>query len=299
MDDFIADDRVRRGGAGDDRPTVDRPAGDDDRPVAPAAAPAEEPSVDGAGESGPDDPSGRGPGATGSGSAEHWWEAPGLPWRHKPNRAEITCFLLYAAIGVYSLILLPLKPLLLAADPIWLALANGSRVALVAIGGMVGSGEYPAWPLALVLATLSIVKFDPIYWWAGRLWGDGILDAAGVGTSERSLARRERAKSLTRRYLPLAVAVTHLPIPFPDLVVGVAAGASGVSLRKYLLLDVLFALPVRAAYLYLGFVFHEQAMAVVTVVERYSLYLSLGILAVMLVVIFTRRRRAANGAARA
>lgn len=228
---------------------------------------------------------------------QQWWQAKGLPWQHKPSREEVACLVAYAMIGVYSFVMMPLKPTLLAADPIWLALADGGRVAMVAIGGLTGTEGYSLWWLGLLLATLSYIKFDAIYWWAGKLWGDAFLQMATVDKSDKTLARQQRVKDFTQKNLFWAVLLSHLPIPFPDLVVGIAAGASGVSLKRYLAYDFFLALPFRAAYMYAGFVFKDEATAMVKVVERYSLYLSLGIVAGMLVTWYLSDRKKKAAAA--
>lgn len=233
-------------------------------------------------------------GNSGGEEIEHWWQAKGLPWNKKPTREEIACFFAYAGIGVYAFILMPFRPQLMAADPLWLVIANGSRTALVGIGGLLATEGYDLWLLAIVVGAISIIKFDPIYWWAGRLWGDAFLAIAAVDTSEKGLARRRKIQDFTRRNLFWAVLITHLPIPFPDLVVGVAAGASGVSLKRYMVYDFLIALPVRAAYVYAGFVFKDQAMFMVKAVEKYSLYMSLAIVVGMVITIVVNRRRAAR-----
>lgn len=239
-----------------------------------------------------------GQGSTTSAAPEHWWEVEGFPWQRKPTREELACFVAFAAIGVYSFAMMPLKPILLASDPMWLAMTHGSRTALVAMGGLLGSEGYPLWWLGLLVATISIVKFDPIYWWAGKLWGRDFLNAVNRNASEKALVRHEKAMEFTKKNLFWAVLITHLPIPFPDLVVGIAAGASGVSFKKYILLDFVLALPMRVLYLWVGFVYADQAVAVLAVVERYSLWLSLAIVVFMLGSWYwnSRKRQSANAA---
>lgn len=243
----------------------------------------------------PTPPAGGGAGAGDPGGAkkppEKWWEAEGLPWDGKPSREEIACFVAFACIGLYSFALMPLKPILLGMDPLWLALADGGRIAMIAIGGLFGTEGYPLWWLGLLVGTLSIIKFDPIYWWAGKLWGDGVFGALLRMDGEKARRRNAKVKAFTQKHLFFTVLLTHLPIPFPDMVVGFTAGMSGVSLKRYLTYDFFLALPFRAAYMYLGLVFMDQATAVVKTVERYSMYFSLAVVAVMLVTYLVRSRR--------
>ena len=51
-------------------------------------------------------------------SAEReWWDDPSMPWKHKPARADIVCFSWLGVTAIYSLVMLPLRPALLAYAP--------------------------------------------------------------------------------------------------------------------------------------------------------------------------------------
>ena len=149
------------------------------------------------------------------------------------------------------------------------------------------------WPLVLVLGALMSMKFDWIYWWAGRLWGRSILDVWVHGKSPRTQRRYERAWGWARRYETLAIFVTFLPIPIPAAVVYAALGAAGTSLRKFLSVGFASALLTSGAYLALGFWIGEPAVAAVDAYGKYLWYLSIAILVGMLAVYFYRERQRA------
>ena len=94
------------------------------------------------------------------------------------------------------------------------------------------------------------------------------------------------------RYAPLAILLTHLPIPVPGGIVAAVLGSGRMLLRRFLAYDFGFALVFRAAYFAAGYVWHEEAMVVITVVDRYSTYLALAILAVVLVSVLRASRQA-------
>ncbi len=169
-----------------------------------------------------------------------WWDDPRMPWRGKPTRADLACWVVIAAIGVYSLVLLPLRPHILRLSPYALVAFNGSTTGLVAIGANVATVGDHWWPSGLLAASLSIMKFDWVYWWAGRLWGQGMID---VLTARSAWARRTatRAIELARRVGPLAVLLTYLPF-IPAAVIYVAVGAARMRLWLFLLMDFVGAL---------------------------------------------------------
>lgn len=228
-----------------------------------------------------------------------WWEDPRMPWNHrggKPGRADIVCFIAISVIGIYGLVLLPFRALLITQPYLYAALA-GSRTAVVTIGAMAApptSNHW--WWLGLLMAIVSIVKFDWVYFWAGRLWGQGLIEMV-AGRSKRARRNAERAEKLARRYATLAMLVTFLPVPLPASVVYAALGAAGMSWRRFIVLDLTFAALLQASYIYLGYRIGAPAVELVKVYADYALYVSLAILAFMLLSWWWRKTRRKQPAA--
>ncbi len=218
-----------------------------------------------------------------------WWDDPALPWKHKPTRADIGCWAAIALAGVYGLVLLPLRPVLLGLNPPIAAMITGGRTSVIATGAWAHVHGGPLIGYWLV-CTASIMKLDWIYWWAGRLWG---LDVVRVfaGKSRRAQRRAERAVRLTHRYESLAVVMTYLPIPLPMPVVYGAVGASGMGLRRFLIVNSLAAGTVQGLYLWAGWAIGQPAVDLVTVYATYMWYVSIAILIGMLVTYLWRQRR--------
>ena len=95
-----------------------------------------------------------------------------MPWKGKPGRQDIICWAAISLTGIYALALLPFRPILLGANPYLLAALGGSRTSTVTIGALYATGV-GWWPLGLVLGTFGAMKFDAIFWWAGKLLGPG------------------------------------------------------------------------------------------------------------------------------
>jgi membrane protein DedA with SNARE-associated domain len=218
-----------------------------------------------------------------------WWEDPRMPWKGKPSRSDLWCWVGFSLTGVYALVLLPLRPILLGANPYLLAALGGSRTSAVTIGALAATGV-GWWPLGLLLGIFGSIKFDPLYWWAGRLWGRGLIEVI-AGRSPRAARNAARAERLASRYGALAILITYV-VPLPSAVVYATVGAAGMRLRKFLLIDVIGAATTRALYIYLGYQLGEPAVEVVEVIARYSWYLSIALLVFVFYTAWRQSRRA-------
>ncbi len=220
---------------------------------------------------------------------KEWWDDPAMPWKHKPTRKDLWCWAALSLVGLFGLSLFPLRPLLIA-NPYVGVWVTGGRTAMVSLGAFLrvdGGSPIPYW----IIGTLSLMKFDWIYWWAGKLWGEAIITSFS-GRTERAQKRAKRALRITEKYSVLAILITYLPIPFPAAVVYAAVGAAGMRLWVFLLIHLVGAGTAQAIYLWLGWSIGEPAVAVVKTFADYMFYLTLAILAGMAVVWWWRRRTA-------
>jgi membrane protein DedA with SNARE-associated domain len=166
---------------------------------------------------------------------------------------------------------------------------TGGRTSVVATGAWVRVNGGPLIVYWLV-ASVSLVKFAWVYWWAGHLWGTGIIELLS-GQSARARKRADRAVRLTHRFWLLAIALTFLPIPFPMPIVFAAIGAAGTSLRRFLIPVVAVSCVFQAGYLAAGWWIGEPAVAVVNLYARYMWYVVLVMLVVMVVGWWWRKKR--------
>ena len=220
---------------------------------------------------------------------KEWWDDPRLPWKGKPGRADIACWTAIAIVGVYALVLLPLRPVILGLNPYALAALNGSRTATVAIGAQAALGDR-WWPAGLVMGTLSIMKFDWIYWWAGRLWGHGLVEIL-AGKSKRAARNAARAESIARKIGGPAVILSYYIPIIPSAVIYASVGATGMRLWRFLVLDLIGAFSTRIIFMALGYRIGAPAIEVVKVIAKYSWYFALATIGVMIIGALWRRSR--------
>jgi membrane protein DedA with SNARE-associated domain len=202
----------------------------------------------------------------------------------------------FSLTGIYALVLLPLRPILLGANPYLLAALGGSRVSAVTIGALAATG-HGWWPLGLLLGVFGSIKFDPLYWWAGKLWGRGLIDIV-AGRSALAARNAARAEKLARRFGPLAIFTTYV-IPLPSAVVYATIGATGMSLGRFLLWDAGSALVTRALLIWLGFALGQPAVDVVEVIARYSWWISIALLLGIVINLIRQSRRSRRSRAAA
>ncbi|TWP34403.1 DedA family protein [Leekyejoonella antrihumi] len=222
-----------------------------------------------------------------------WWDDPRMPWKGKPRRVDIACWASFCVIGIYGLVTLPLRPILLSLNTYVLAAVSGSSIAMVDFGTQLRAGTSHFGWFGLLLGALSVMKFDWIFWWAGRLWGHGIIEVV-AGRSRWAARTAHHAERLADRFGAPAVVLAWF-IPFiPTAIVDAFVGNARMKLRNFLLLDFAAAVVNRGIYFYLGYRIGAPAKHLVDLISKYSYYISIvlvvGIIASS--IIRSRRQRA-------
>ena len=230
--------------------------------------------------------------ASGESSASdepEWWDDPRMPWGHPPTRNDLACFGAISVLGIYALALLPFRAVLVM-RPFLAAILTGSRTGVVMIGALTAVGQVPWWPLWLVIATLSLVKFDWVYFWAGRLWGRGVFEMI-AGKSARARRNAERAEKISIKYSVPALLLAKLPIPLPAAVIYATLGTAGMKWRKFFAWDIAFAALMQSLYFSLGYRIGEPAVEIVAAYGKYLWYVTLAILIGMIVTAVLRSQQ--------
>ena len=109
-----------------------------------------------------------------------------------------------------------------------LVLLNGSTEGIVSAAAFarVGHGSL----VVVLLASIpGLMKFDLIYWWAGRLWGERVINLF-AGRSERQ--RRRGLKFVARvnrwgRWFTWPAIIIAPFLPIPNAIIYAVAGGPG------------------------------------------------------------------------
>lgn len=195
-----------------------------------------------------------------------------------------------ALIGIYSWVTLPLAPSLIGTHPILLEALRGSISSMITAGAMVRVG-HASLPLVLLAPVLTLLKSGLLLWWAGRLWGPNLVQMLAHG-SARTQRRSERAIQWSERYGPWAVVLAYF-LPVPSGFIYAAAGWTGMSLRRFLALDLLGTALWIIACVALGYSIGSPAIKVAKSINHYGLLLSLALVGVVVLIALVRAPRLA------
>jgi len=209
------------------------------------------------------------------------------PWQGRPQREDKAILALMAFAGLLPLALTPLIPALVASHPALLELIRGSTASIINMGARARIGEASI-VAAVLLGVPSLMMFDWVFWWAGRRWGDAVFVWLLGGPGPRTERRLTRLHRLEARFGPAAVVLAYL-LPVPSALVYAAVGDGGMRLSVFLILDVLGTIVWTGLLAAAGWQLGHTAVDVADAVARYSLWVTLGL--VVLIVFWRASRR--------
>jgi len=216
------------------------------------------------------------------------WNDPRLPWQGKPRAADIFCWLGIVISGLFYWVLLPVRVSLVGTHPVVAELLNGSTESIIAAGAFARAGNGTL--AVVVLAAIpGLMKFDALYWWAGRLWGERFIMA--LPGSRRAAKRMARVRRAGRRFTWPAVVVSSF-LPVPRAVIYVIAGWAGMRLATFLVLDLIGAVLWAGLLAGLGYTLGHHAVVAARTVSHYSLWFTIGIVALSVLFALRSQRRA-------
>ena len=202
------------------------------------------------------------------------WANANLPWQGKPRRVDIACWGAITLSGLYYLALLPFRASLVGTHPLVSVLLNGSTEAIVS-GAAFASKGHGSLVVLLIFGVIGTMKFDIIYWWAGRLWGERVIQMfSGRGKrSQKFVARVNRSG----RWLTWPAVVLSPFLPIPNALVYAAAGWTGMSWVTFLILDAIGSLAWVGMLAGLGWALGQSAIDVAQEISKYGLWVTIAI----------------------
>ncbi|MFV0428316.1 MAG: DedA family protein [Arachnia sp.] len=214
-------------------------------------------------------------------SEQPWWQGEGMPWTKEPGRTDYAILVWFGVIGVFSMVLLPVRAWLLGTAPDVLAMISGGRSSVAASGAWAESGRLDHWVPVMVVASVMSLKFDWVYWWAGKQWGRGMIEV-WAGRSARAAKNYAIAERWANRLGPLGFIVAYVPIPLPLMqVVFVLSGATAMSLRRFLAYDFIASTGWLIFYFWLGWQLGDPVVAVLDAYARVAGYVAIGLIIVV------------------
>lgn len=206
------------------------------------------------------------------------WDNANLPWTGKPTRVDILCWAGIVLSGFFYLALLPFRAALVGTYPVLGEVLNGGTESIVAAAAFarVGHGSLA---VVILAAIPGLMKFDLLYWWAGRLWGERVILLLS-GRRKAGPKYMARVRKWGRWFTWPAV-VLALFIPVPSAIIYVIAGWAGMSWVVFLLLDLLGSLLWIGLLAGLGYALGHHAVVVAQAISHYGLWVTVGIIALV------------------
>src|SRR5262249_54744942 len=165
------------------------------------------------------------PAAAAPGKADRWSD-PRLPWLGKPRVADILCWAGIVLSGVFFWALLPLRVSLVGTHPVMAELLNGSTESIISAAAFASVG-HGTLAMVLLAAIPGLMKFDILFWWAGRLWGERFIVA--MPGSRRVAKHLGRVQQAGRKFTWPAVVLSSF-LPIPRAIIFVIVGWAGMRL---------------------------------------------------------------------
>jgi membrane-associated protein len=210
--------------------------------------------------------------------------------RSRLRVADVVCG---AGIGlgiVATYVFLVLSPSMLVHHGVLLEALNGSNAAIVGGGAYARTGR-DSLALVILAPLCTIAIYDVFFWWAGRLWGSKVAEFY-TKNNPRAARWIDRGERIVRRRGVLALAVAYY-LPFPNVVIYLSCGVSGMALTTFVIGDVIGTLLWEALLIGLGWAIGQPAVRVIHQIGHYSLIVTVAIVIVVVALSAWRRRRAA------
>jgi len=207
------------------------------------------------------------------------WDDPRIPWSGKPRRVDILCWAGIMLSGIFYWVTLPLRTHLVGTHPVLSELIGGGTESIISAAAFarVGHGTLI---VVLLAAIPGIMKFDPLYWWAGRLWGERIIALFG-GKRNRGARYMGRVDRWGRKFTWPAVIIAPF-LPIPNAIIFVIAGWAGMRLLTFVILDIIGTLLWAGLLSGLGYALGHHAVVVAQGISHYGLWVSIALVVVIM-----------------
>lgn len=216
------------------------------------------------------------------------WDDPRLPWAGKPRAVDLTCWAAILLSGAFYWVLLPFRASLLGTHPLWSVLLGGSTEAIISAAAFARTG-HGSLVVVLAVAVFGLMKFDAVFWWAGRLWGERVITLFS-GRSKRAVRYMERVRRQGRRFTWPAMLLSTFA-PFPHSIIYAIAGWTRMRLVTFLVLDAISSLAWAGLMAGLGYAIGKPAVHVSKEISHYGLYVTIALIVIILFFTVRSQRR--------
>ncbi|GAA1191519.1 MULTISPECIES: DedA family protein [Brevibacterium] len=195
------------------------------------------------------------------------------PWEGEARTGDKVLLWFLFGVPAFYMVLLPFRPFLIAKIPTVLALITGART-VIAGAGAFAAVEGRSLTLVILAGLFGMLKFDWLFWLAGKMWGEGVVKL--YATTPAQKRQFDKIKSMPRWLLYILLFFSRFPgVPGP--IIALIAGWGRVRFLPYFLLTAAGALVISAALATLGYVIGQPAVDVLKTIDKYAIFISLAL----------------------
>ena len=198
-----------------------------------------------------------------------------LPWEAgHATRIDKVLFGFLIGIPIFYLVLLPLRPFLIAKMPVVLALVTGAKTVVAGAGAFAAVDGFPLW-VVILAGVFGMMKFDWLWWLAGYKWGARIVRL--FAQNPRQQKQAEYIRNLPRWLLFVFIFFGRWP-GVPGSIASLVAGWGKMPVWMFLLANGLGAVTLSTVCAWIGFALGEPAVELLKTIDKYAMWVALAII---------------------
>lgn len=218
-------------------------------------------------------------------------EEEGLPpFITRPKKQDIVLWACIIGITILSFALIPLRIWFLN-NPEWYAVIIGGYTSATLIGANSAIGQ--SHPEFVLLTLVGALKFIPVYYFVGKLWGRDFLDYSlqympRIHKWMTSLLDNKSSK--VRLYSSLMTPIIYLPfIRISYAILTPIQAIAKMSLPLILLVNGIGVLIVNYSMFGIGYIYGKEVLQVLEVINKYAGWITFGLITFVFVSIFIQQ----------
>ena len=197
------------------------------------------------------------------------------PWDDRtPSKADKVLLGFIIGLPLFFLVIFPLRPFLIAKMPVLLSVITGAKTVIAGAGAFAKVEGYPLW-FAILAGFIGAVKFDWLWWLAGRHWGENVVRM--VANTPKAYRKAARIRDLPQWLLVVLVVFGRFP-GVPGSLVWLVAGWSGMRFRTFISANIACALLVSTISASLGWFIGQPAVDLLKLIDKYALWITLALI---------------------
>ena len=197
------------------------------------------------------------------------------PWGERtPTKADKVLLGFIIGLPLFFLVLFPFRPFLIAKMPVLLSVITGAKTVIAGAGAFANVEGYPL-SLAILAGFIGAVKFDWLWWLAGRHWGEKVVRM--VANTPSAYRKATRIRNLPQWLLVTLVVFGRFP-GVPGSLVWLVAGWSGMRFRTFISANIACALLVSTISACLGWFIGQPAVDLLKLIDKYAIWITFALI---------------------